>query len=61
MPTWFITMRRADGRDVFRSTKRDTEEEALKEANYQANRENLEVVSVRPLRTGLKSVGKTRD
>lgn len=61
MPTWFITMRGPSGRDVFRSTKRDTEEEALREANYQATRENLTVVSVRPLRTGLKSVGKPRD
>ncbi len=56
MRTWFVVMRRGE-REMFRSFKRETEEEARAEAAYQAEREGYEVVSVKLLR----GKGGTRD
>ena len=61
MITWFITLRHADGREEFRSCRRETEVLAYVEAMRMAQESGplTEVIRVAPLRTGLKSLGKS--
>ena len=59
MKTWFVTLRRADGEEVFRSLKRGSREEAVAVAEgWVGDLPGASVVSVQDLRERLKTVGK---